>query len=194
MIGIIGCGNMGAGFAEGLSCVRYDCSKVCLYDHHPEKLEALRKINKDFVICGSEKELIEKSEIIVCAISYAACQECMKKMFRLPSTVMAVVMFNPEISLSDMYAKYFIRNACKVIPNMAIKRGKSVSQIVFGSQCELSVRAQIKQIFELVGRVIVIDESQCKAATIIASCQHALLLKYVQAVKEAGIKIGLTRR
>lgn len=61
MIGIIGCGNMGAGFAEGLSRAGYDCAKVYLYDHHPEKLEALRKINKKFVICKNEEELLEKS-------------------------------------------------------------------------------------------------------------------------------------
>ena len=77
MIGIIGCGNMGAGFAEGLSLAQRDCSKVCLYDHHQEKLDALRKINSTFVICKSEEELLEQSQTIVLAIGHGACRACM---------------------------------------------------------------------------------------------------------------------
>lgn len=46
----------------------------------------------------------------------------------------------------------------------------------------------------MVGTVTVVDESLCKPATIISSCQQALLLKYAQAVKEAGIQMGLTRQ
>ena len=101
MIGVIGCGNMGAGFAEGLSRARYDCSNVCLYDHHPEKLESLSKINDKFVICKSEAEVIEKSEIIIFAISKEAFEACINQKTRYDFSQKIIVSFNPDISLQD---------------------------------------------------------------------------------------------
>ena len=65
---------------------------------------------------------------------------------------------------------------------------------MFHPECGQEPQNFVQRIFEKVGSVTVIKEEQCRPATVISSCQQALLLKYVQAAKEAGIKMGLTRQ
>lgn len=75
-----------------------------------------------------------------------------------------------------------------VMPNTAISCLRSMTFITPGHPSRPCRRLQ--QIFELLGRVMVIDERLMPAATALASCGIAYAMRYVRAATEGGVELG----
>ena len=81
----------------------------------------------------------------------------------------------------------------RAMPNTAAEVGESVTAL-----CPLNVRADqqadAEEIFSKMGLAIVVDENKMPAITALASCGIAQALRFIRAMMEAGIEMGLTSK
>lgn len=77
------------------------------------------------------------------------------------------------------------------IPNIAIAQLQSMTFLV---PCDASQQAerteQVKQMFGLMGHVLVTDEKHLAAGTTLASCGIAYAMRYIRAASEGGVELG----
>lgn len=78
----------------------------------------------------------------------------------------------------------------RVIPNTAVTVGQSMT-FVTTRDCNETQRRSVVAIFEAMGPVMEIPESQIAACTSLASCGIAFAMRYIRAASEAGVEMGV---
>ncbi len=79
----------------------------------------------------------------------------------------------------------------RVIPNTAIRYGKSVTFIAFDKDATQAAKDETEKIFSLSGKVFVVPEGKMTACTSLASCGIAYFLRFIRAAVEGAVEIGL---
>lgn len=79
----------------------------------------------------------------------------------------------------------------RVIPNTAIRHGKSVTFISHDADGREPALEEIREIFSRSGKVFVIPEKDMAACTALASCGIAYFLRFIRAAAEGGVELGL---
>lgn len=96
------------------------------------------------------------------------------------------------ISLSDL-EKWLNRKTgvYVVIPNTAIELRESVN-LVSTLHSETNKDQVIIDLFSVLGKTLMLDESKIPAAMALCSCGIAFAMRYIRASMEAGVELGLT--
>ena len=90
---------------------------------------------------------------------------------------------------SDMQGDGF--NVLKVIPNTAIRNGKSVTFVTASDKAsEESVR-EVMDIFNRSGKAFLIPEKDMNPCMVLASCGIAFFLRFIRAAAEGSVELGL---
>ena len=75
------------------------------------------------------------------------------------------------------------------MPNTAIALGRSMTCLAIDSDRE-GVREEAIQLFDTVGRTLVIQEEQMVSATALCACGIAFFLRAIRSASQGGIEIG----
>lgn len=75
------------------------------------------------------------------------------------------------------------------MPNTAAALRESMSFLVSDSS-DKEALDEIKQVFDLIGTTLFIDEAHLPAATTLASCGIAYAIRYIRAAMEGGVELG----
>ncbi len=76
------------------------------------------------------------------------------------------------------------------IPNIAIAQLASMTFLVACGEMDPQHTAQVKQILEGMGKVLMTDEQHLAAGTTLASCGIAYAMRYIRAASEGGVELG----
>lgn len=79
----------------------------------------------------------------------------------------------------------------RVIPNTAIRLGESVTFIACDDNCSRESLSEVEHIFGLSGTAITVPEKDMAACTSVASCGIAFFLRFIRAMAEGGVELGL---
>ncbi len=108
------------------------------------------------------------------------------------ATVISVIASLSIDDLSNIFdAKGKNLSIVKVIPNTAIRYGKSATFITFADDVPNEIRGEITDIFNLSGKAFVIKEREMGACTALASCGIAYFLRFIRAAAEGSVELGL---
>lgn len=77
----------------------------------------------------------------------------------------------------------------RAMPNTAIALGESMTCLATDGRSESSLTIAC-QLFDAVGRTLVIDEEQMSSATALGACGVAFFLRAIRAASQGGIEIG----
>lgn len=158
-IGIIGFGNMGSAIAEGIK----DKYAVCVFDKDKNKINTL----KDITAADNPVELVKQSEIIILAVKP-------QDFDALFGEIRGYVRNKLVISIAAGITNAYIQEALgevrvvRVMPNLAIKVGKSTTSICKGAFATSADLKFIARLFKYLGTVFIFPEEMMDAATAIA--------------------------
>ena len=190
-IAIIGAGNIGTSIAKGLvASNKYSPKQIILTRRKTKPLETFGK--QGFVIEKDNSSAVKMAQIVILTVKpqqiakvLSGIESSLKPSYHiLISTVTGVTL--SQLSSMVKTNIEFIR----VIPNSAIAVNNSVScmsSIVSSTQ---SYRIA-KEMFEVLGTTICIEEEKLNAATALGACGIAFFLRAIRAAMHGGIEIGL---
>lgn len=196
-VAIIGAGNMGGALARGLAQGSLVAtSDIYVSNPSTTKLERLRSEFPEINTTNNNRSAVASADIVVLAVKPWKVVEVVEELKpHLDYSHQAVASMVGGLSIAQLTewldkgdgtlpATYII------IPNTAIA---TMSSMTFISSAR-STSAQdslLLDIFNELGKAMLIDEGQMAAATSLASCGIAYALRYIRAAMEGGVELGI---
>lgn len=190
-IAIIGGGNLGTAIAEGLLTSKFcKASDITITKRNIATLKQLS--DKGVQVTASNNEAVKKSELILLAVKPFQVAEViagLKKDITAKHVLVSVITGVSLTDLADMAKKKI--PLFRAMPNTAIAIQESMTCISHANATDKQIQF-VKQLFETVGKVTMIEDKLMDAATVLGACGTAYAMRYIRANIQGGIEIGFS--
>lgn len=188
MIGFIGGGNMAEAIIKGIS--GKDARDIMVSEPRDERRAYLEK-TYNIKTSSNNKEVAENCNIIILAVKPQNMDSVTAEIYDIISSDKIVVSIAAGITLSYLSARLKTTKIIRVMPNTPalVLDGMSVM-----SMCECIHDKEIgliRDIFMSIGKLLVLPEKYMDAVTALSGSGPAFFALFVEAMIDAGVKVGL---
>jgi pyrroline-5-carboxylate reductase len=190
-IAIIGGGNLGSAIAEGLISSHFvQPQQIIITKRNPASLAALAQ--KGVIITSNNSEAVSKAQTVILAVKPFQVTEVLtqvKPQLTKEHVLVSVVTglwVKDILSLLDQDHTIF-----RAMPNTAIAIQQSMTCIC-AHNATPEQTSFIENLFNQLGKTVVIDEKLMDASTVLAACGTAYAMRYIRANIQGGIEIGFS--
>lgn len=189
-IAIIGGGNLGASIAEGL--IQSEFSRPVELTVTRRNLAALSRFaERGCMVHSDNKKAVRESEVIILAVkpyNYADIIKEIKPLLNPKKHLVVSVITGVWIEqLQKAIGKTV--PVIRAMPNTAIAIQQSMTCLAHAGATAAQVN-YIQELFDQLGRTVMIDEKLMDAATVLGACGTAYAMRYIRANIQGGIEIG----
>ena len=191
-LGFIGTGNMGGAIIRALS----DKEDITLYgiNQTREKLEQLAN-ETSLTPCASIQELTAASDIIILAVKPQQMETVWPQLVPALTKDTCVVSIVAGLTVESL--QEHCQNICPVIramPNTPVLNKQGVTAVCLDDKTLTETqKAAVIRIFEQVGDVPILPESQLDAFTALIGSGPAFIFYLIETMIESGVSMGLER-
>jgi pyrroline-5-carboxylate reductase len=193
-VAFLGAGKMGgiilqALLKNGLLSAKSTCATVA----HPERARALSAKLK--VKVGTDNiEAVQGADIIVIAVKPQVVEEVVREIsshLTPKQMIVSVAASVPTAMIErDLSANVPVIRA---MPNTPCLLGSGMTAICKGKYASAKEVALTCNMFDVVGRTVVVDEKHMDAVTALSASGPAYIYIILESLAEAGVKVGLPR-
>ena len=189
-IAIIGAGHIGSAIVTCLAQGHlYNEKDIIVSNPNIDKLERLQEHFPAIHITTDNQQAISEAEVIVLAINPWKVDEVLSPLRFSRTQILVSLVSGVCIShlahLTEAEMPIF-----RAVPNMAITERSSLT-LIASRGTDKEYQQLIKQIFEEGGKCLFLQEKQLDTTSALTSSGIAFALKYMQAVMQAGIELGI---
>ncbi|MCX7875183.1 MAG: pyrroline-5-carboxylate reductase [Melioribacteraceae bacterium] len=189
-IAILGCGNIGSAIANGLiKSGLYKTSQIFLTRKTEDLLEKFA--TKGFKVTANNIEAVRNSEILIVAVTPQQLDNLLNEIkteLKINKHIILSVVTGASIEQIKKQLKKKIP-VIRVMPNTAIAIQESMTCISANEEDKNSLEIA-KNIFDQLGKTIVIHEELMVPATALCASGIAFFLRAIRAASQGGIEIG----
>ncbi len=193
-IGFLGAGNMGEALIHGL-LHGHLCrpEQILCSDVRPERLKAIRE---RYGVKGTSHnpEVVKQSDIIVLAVKPQIMKRVVEEVAKhldLSTLIISIAAGVPLDAIESCAGKEL--KLIRVMSNICVSVREGVSAIAGGRHTSKEDLLMAKTIFDSVGKSIFIEESLLDAVTGLSGSGPAYIFLIIDALADAGVKVGLSR-
>lgn len=189
-IAIIGCGNIGLSMLEGLlKHQTINPGNITVTRRNIEEIAYLKESGVN--LTSDNAKAIENSELIIVAVkpyNLISVLEELKGHLDPDKHLLISVTTGVTIEKIQEITGSKVR-VIRAMPNISAKVGKSVTCLSENGSGIKEIEPA-KQLFDLLGTSMIIDEDLMESATILGACGIAYVLRFIRAMIQGGIQIG----
>jgi pyrroline-5-carboxylate reductase len=193
-IGILGGGAMGEAIIRGiLKAKLFSLQQVTVSDTTEQRLKYLKETYK-IKIFSDNKKLVTESNIIIIAVKpqvlptvMQECASCADKN-KLFISIAAGVKTAALSSLLSGSGRII-----RAMPNTAARVLESATALCLGPSATEADMKTAQKIFNALGKTVLVEEKLMDAVTGLSGSGPAYVFLFLEALIEAGVKVGLTR-
>jgi len=193
-IGVIGTGNMGEALISGLIYAKSSVSKnIICSDVRKEKLKSVKDAYGVFTTT-SNIDVVKASEIVIYAIKPQIMASILKETashLDMSKVIISIAAGVPLAAIESCLNKDL--RLIRVMPNIAASVKEGAAGIAAGKHATKNDLKLAKAIFDSVGKSIIIEEELMDAITGLSGNGPAYIFLIVDALADAGVKMGLSR-
>ncbi len=191
-ITIIGGGNLGASIAEGLIASGFiQASQITITKRNLATLQSL--IDKGVQVTSDNQMAIKNADFVILAVKPFQLKDIVNDIQPLlvagKHTIISVATGVWIKDMEQMLNSDFA--LLRAMPNTAIAIQQSMTCICANEKAKDKV-TYVTELFNQLGKTIVIDEKLMDAATVLGACGTAYALRYIRANIQGGIEIGFS--
>ena len=193
-IGFIGTGKMGTALIKGLvETSTVEPKNICASDISNIVLEnAVQEYH--IVPCVENDDVVNRSDVIILAVTPQILENVLhgiKDQIHRDHIVISIAAGTPIKFIQEhLNADTKI---IRVMPNITVTVNEAPSAISLGQNVSYEDAQIAKNIFESVGRTVVISESLMDAVTGLSGSGPAFVAIFIEAMADAGVYCGLDR-
>lgn len=190
-IAIIGAGNMGGAIARGMAKGSIIAAEnITVANPSQGKLDSLKAEFPTIHVTNNNQQAVEGADLILLAVKPWLIASVLEEMTLPEQAILASVAAG--ITCEDLckFTGHTPRPILRIIPNTAISELQSMT-ILTGHHLTEEQQTCITDIFNEMGATLWLAEGKMSAATSLASCGIAYVMKYIQAAMQAGIEMGI---
>ncbi len=193
-IGIIGTGNMGESLISGLIYARSSVPKnIICSDVRKDKLKSVQDAY-GVVTTTSNIDVVKASEIVIYAIKPQIMASILRETavhLDMSKVIISIAAGVPLAAIESCLNKDL--HLIRVMPNIAASVKEGAAAIAPGKHASKGDLKLAKAIFDSVGKSIIIEEEFMDAITGLSGNGPAYIFLIVDALADAGVKMGLSR-
>lgn len=190
-IAIIGAGNMGGSIARGLAKGNLiPVENITVANPSQTKLELLKNDYPTINITHNNVEAAIGADIVILAVKPWIISEVLRELKLKGKQILVSVASG--ISFEEL-AHNVVEPEMpmfRIIPNTAISEQQSMT-VISSRNATAEMEILMINLFNEMGIAMMMPEEKLAAATALASCGIAYVLKYIQAAMQAGIEMGI---
>lgn len=189
-ITIIGAGNLGFAIAEGLLAAQLVApAQLTLTRRNTQTLADLA--DKGCHVLSDNAKAVADADIVVLAVQpkqvFSILEEIHSSLNAEKQLIISVI---TGVSIAEIQAVIGNRfQIARVMPNTAIAVRESMTCIA-GTHLKENDLQKVIQIFDSVGKTLVIGEELMAAATVLGACGIAFFMRLIRATSQGGIEVG----
>jgi pyrroline-5-carboxylate reductase len=184
-VGVVGVGNIGSIIARLLL---EEGHELYLVDRHLEKAKKFKKAH----FYTSIDQLKENLDILFLSIKPQDSIEVMEKILKNGNSFEYIVSTVAGLKIKDI--KSFFKNSkvVRIMPNIPIAIGEGVIGTSYGFDVLPEDRDAIMNILRPFGKIVEVKEKLISSVTALSGSGPAFVFVMVEALIDAGIKLGLS--
>ncbi|OBB90953.1 pyrroline-5-carboxylate reductase [Mycolicibacterium peregrinum] len=197
-IAIIGGGSMGEALLSGLLRAGRQVKDLVVAEKYPDRAKYLSE--KYSVLVTSVADAADNAAYVVIAVKptdvASAIDEIADAAARADSDTAEQVFVSIAAGVSTSYYENKLpagSPVIRVMPNSPIVVGGGVSALAAGRFATAEQLKEVSSIFDAVGGVLTVNESQLDAVTAVSGSGPAYFFLMVEALVDAGVESGLSR-
>jgi pyrroline-5-carboxylate reductase len=193
-LGFLGAGNMAAALIKGLLHGKVlPPERVTASDVKPERLEQLRALH-GIVTTTDNHRLAADCDVLVLSVKPQTIDKVLTDVgadIRPDHLVISVAAGVPIEALEGRLPKG--ARVVRAMPNTPATVQAGATAISGGAHAREDDVRIARELFEAVGRVVVLDESLLDAVTGLSGSGPAYIMLIIEALADGGVKVGLHR-
>ncbi len=189
-IGILGCGTLGRAIAQGLR-THAGVQRIAATTRSGR---GFGRDLDDVVAVGSNRELASISDAVIICVKPSQVEAVAREIAQDLRAGTLVISAAAAISTESLRA--WTGGAVPIVramPNMPARIRLGMTALAAGSNADAAHLETARDLFATLGRVVVVEERLMNAVTGISGCGPAYVYLIVEALAEAGVKLGLPR-
>lgn len=193
-LGILGCGNMGEAIVKGLlSQGKALPAEIVVSAQHAERIAELCG---RYGVAGTldNRELVRKSNLVILAVKPQimdrVLEECAKD-FTADQLVISVAAGVPLRVLERRLPAQ--ARVVRTMPNVAALVGAAATGLASGTNARAPDLKIAEELFSAIGLTAVVEEELLDAVTGLSGSGPAYIFLVIEALSDAGVKVGLSR-
>lgn len=192
---VIGAGNMGLTYAEGMSKSKLLKKKnIMVLDKSKEKLKELKKIAY-FDTFERLEDCVPKADVIFLAVKPFNALSVFETIKPIVHPQQVVVSIMAGITIESIQEFTGLEKVVRAMPNLPAKIGKGLTSFVISSQVSRIEMLTIESLLETTGKSIqVSNENLIDASTGISGSGPAYVFYFMQSMMEAALKMGFSKK
>src|SRR6202453_1689322 len=192
-LGFLGAGNMSGALRKGLLHANVPAAQITASDVKAERLEQLRAAH-GIRTTQDNHALVRDSDVVVLAVKPQGIDKVLTEIgaeVRPDQLVVSVAAGVPIEALEARLAPG--TRVVRSMPNTPATVQAGATAIAAGSHAREDDLRIARELFEAVGRVVVLDESLLDAVTGLSGSGPAYVMLIIEALADGGGKVGLHR-
>ncbi len=187
-IAILGGGNLGTSLAKGLvGSGQFTYDQLILTEKRESRLEYLK--SQGFQVTDNNRKAVSKSGIIVMSVKpqqFSLLAEEIKDALVPGHILISTVTGTTFKDIEGILGKFPM---LRIMPNTALEICESMTCIAFKNTSP-EQESSLQELFDKMGKTLVIPEDMMDAATVVGACGIAFALRFMRAMSQGGIEIG----
>jgi pyrroline-5-carboxylate reductase len=193
-LGFLGAGNMAAALIKGLlHGAVLDPSRILTSDVKAERLEQLHAAHGIRTTMDNH-QLLRESDVVVLAVKPQVIDKVLTEVGRDVRPDQLVISVAAGVPIESLESR--LPPGSRVVrsmPNTPATVQAGATAISAGAHANADDLRIARELFEAVGRVVVLDEALLDAVTGLSGSGPAYVMLIVEALADGGVKVGLHR-
>jgi pyrroline-5-carboxylate reductase len=193
-VGFLGAGNMAGALIKGLVHAKVIApERIIASDLKTERLEHLRRAHL-VRVANDNHELVRSVDVLVIAVKPQVVDRVLALIEKDVKAATLVISVAAGVPIAALEARLPPNTRIvRAMPNTPATALAGATAIAAGTHATDADMALAEQLFEAVGRVVVLEESLLDAVTGLSGSGPAYTMLIIEALADGGVKVGLHR-
>lgn len=190
---VIGAGNMGLTYAEGMAdSSLLNKHKLRIYDTDQKKIESLRKDSR-FDVFDNLDDCLPKADIVFIAVKPYHSDGLFETMQPMLNNNQIFVSLMAGVTIDAIQEKLAAQKIIRTMPNLPAQVGKGVTSYTASEDVSRVELLMVRNLLDTTGTSIHVDsENFIDASTGISGSGPAYVFYFMQSMLEAALKMGFS--
>ncbi|CAM4097096.1 pyrroline-5-carboxylate reductase [Zobellia nedashkovskayae] len=192
---VIGAGNMGLTYAEGMSKSKLLKKKnIMVLDSSEEKLKELNEI-AHFDTFEKLEECVPQADIIFIAVKPYHSAKLFETIKPLINSEQIIISIMAGITIDTIKEQTGLSKIVRAMPNLPAKVGKGLTSYTASNEISRIELLTVENLLDTTGKSIrVLDENFIDASTGISGSGPAYVFYFMQSMMEAALQMGFSKK
>lgn len=189
-IAILGAGNLGLAMAHGLQNAGFLTDReLYLTRRHTNVIKGFDE--KNITITSDNLKAVREAEILILSVQPSQLENLLTGLREVLDPerhiLVSVITAKSIADIASMVNGHF--PIIRAMPNTAIAARQSMTCMAHNG-VEQEVLSEIEEIFNCVGKTLIIEEDLIQAATVVCASGIAFWMRFIRATTQGGVQLG----